>query len=166
MGVKFDLKGDALYIASIGKTDVRTHNVVGTIGAGLYPFASLHGTVWSYPNTGVIWKITKSESNGSSSNGNNKTIATTTTGRTNDSLAFSINGTTDKPITGLGSGAAYIHIPNTVTTTRSISSMSIPAKSNSTSHPITNHTTILTSNSPAMAGNTMNNSAFGIPSLP
>jgi hypothetical protein len=28
-------------------------------GAGLYPFASIHATVWSYANTGVIWKVTK-----------------------------------------------------------------------------------------------------------
>jgi hypothetical protein len=65
-GVKFDLKGDAMYIADFGKAEIRTSNPAsgsGTdklaFGAGLYPFASIHATVWSYANTGVIWKVTK-----------------------------------------------------------------------------------------------------------
>jgi glucose/arabinose dehydrogenase len=65
-GVKFDLKGDAMYIADFGKVEIRTSNPAsgsGTdklaFGAGLYPFASIHATVWSYANTGVIWKVTK-----------------------------------------------------------------------------------------------------------
>jgi hypothetical protein len=40
-------------------------------GAGLYPFASIHATVWSYANTGVIWKVTKI--------GGNATTTTSTT---------------------------------------------------------------------------------------
>jgi glucose/arabinose dehydrogenase len=65
-GVKFDLKGDAMYIADFGKVEIRTSSPAGNsgtdklaFGAGLYPFASIHATVWPYANTGVIWKVTK-----------------------------------------------------------------------------------------------------------
>jgi hypothetical protein len=51
VGVKFNLQGDALYIASFGKTELRTA-VTGS-GAGLYPFGTV---VWPHPNTGVVWK--------------------------------------------------------------------------------------------------------------
>jgi glucose/arabinose dehydrogenase len=68
IGVKFDNKGDALYIVSYGKTILRESVPTGgsgipgyRSGAGLYPFATIHATVWPYANTGVIWKITPSE---------------------------------------------------------------------------------------------------------
>jgi glucose/arabinose dehydrogenase len=68
IGVKFDLKGDALYIVSYGKTTLRESVPTGgsgipgyRSGAGLYPFATIHATVWTYANTGIIWKVTPSE---------------------------------------------------------------------------------------------------------
>ena len=68
IGVKFVNKGDALYIISYGKTTLRESVPIGgsgipgyRSGAGLYPFATIHATVWPYANTGVIWKITPSE---------------------------------------------------------------------------------------------------------
>ena len=30
-------------------------------GIGLHPFATIHSIVWTYANTGVIWKATPSE---------------------------------------------------------------------------------------------------------
>jgi glucose/arabinose dehydrogenase len=66
IGIKFNLKGDAMYIASFGKVEIRTSTPAGgsgtpglAFGAGLYPFATIHAVVWAYPNTGVIWKVTK-----------------------------------------------------------------------------------------------------------
>jgi hypothetical protein len=66
IGVKFNLQGDSLYIVSYGKVEIRSEAIGGSSGTdglafntGLYPFASIHATVWSYPNTGVVWKITK-----------------------------------------------------------------------------------------------------------
>jgi hypothetical protein len=66
IGVKFDSQGDSLYIVSYGKVEIRSEAIGGSSGTdglafntGLYPFASIHATVWSYPNTGVVWKITK-----------------------------------------------------------------------------------------------------------
>ena len=68
IGVKFDLKGDALYIVSYGKTTLRESVPTGgsgipgyRSGTGLYPFATIHATVWTYANTGIIWKVTPSE---------------------------------------------------------------------------------------------------------
>ena len=59
VGVKFDLKGDALYVVSIGKTEVRASVPVNNqTSSGLYPFASVHAMPWPYANTGVVWKIT------------------------------------------------------------------------------------------------------------
>ena len=65
-GVKFDLKGDAMYIADFGKVEIRTSNPASSsgtdklaFGSGLYPFATIHAMVWPYANTGVIWKVTK-----------------------------------------------------------------------------------------------------------
>jgi hypothetical protein len=62
--VKFDPKGDALYIVSYGKTEIRETVPTGgsgipgyRSGAGLYPFGTIHATVWTYANTGVIWKV-------------------------------------------------------------------------------------------------------------
>ena len=66
VGIKFNLKGDAMYIASFGKVEIRTSTPAGgsgtpglAFGAGMYPFATIHAVVWAYPNTGVIWKVTK-----------------------------------------------------------------------------------------------------------
>jgi glucose/arabinose dehydrogenase len=66
VGVKFDSQGDSLYVVSYGKVEIRSEAIGGSSGTdglafntGLYPFASIHATVWSYPNTGVVWKITK-----------------------------------------------------------------------------------------------------------
>lgn len=137
VGVKFNLNGDALYIVSIGKSEIREHNTVGTLGAGLYPFASIHATVWPYPNTGAVWKMTEVGTNSS----------TTTTGRTNDSSAFTINGTTDKPITGFGKGAAYLRIPTTMTTSRTnnnTSSATFLPLANTSNTQMTNQTTAIT----------------------
>ncbi len=59
VGVKFDLKGDALYVVSIGKTEIRTNVPVNNqTSSGLYPFASVPAMPWPYANTGVVWKIT------------------------------------------------------------------------------------------------------------
>jgi glucose/arabinose dehydrogenase len=59
-GVKFDLKGDALYVVSIGKTEVRSNVPVSNLtSSGLYPFATVHAMPWPYANTGVVWKITR-----------------------------------------------------------------------------------------------------------
>jgi len=58
VGVKFDLKGDALYVVSIGKTEVRSNVPVSNLtSSGLYPFATVHAMPWPYANTGVVWKI-------------------------------------------------------------------------------------------------------------
>jgi len=66
-----------MYIADFGKVEIRTSNPAsrsGTdklaFGAGLYPFASIHATVWSYANTGVIWKVTKIGGNASTTTTN------------------------------------------------------------------------------------------------
>ena len=82
-GIKFDLKGDAMYIADFGKVEVRTSNPAGgsgtdklAFGAGLYPFASIHATVWSYANTGVIWKVTKIGGNAAESTSSSTTTTT------------------------------------------------------------------------------------------
>ena len=58
VGVKFDLKGDALYVVSIGKTEVRSNVPVSNLtSSGLYPFATVHAMPWPYANTGVVWKV-------------------------------------------------------------------------------------------------------------
>lgn len=60
VGVKFDLKGDALYVVSIAKTEVRSNVPVSNLtSSGLYPFATVHAMPWPYANTGVVWKITR-----------------------------------------------------------------------------------------------------------
>ncbi|MFL6510096.1 MAG: hypothetical protein ACJ700_02790, partial [Nitrososphaera sp.] len=60
VGVKFDLKGDALYDVSIAKTEVRSNVPVSNLtSSGLYPFATVHAMPWPYANTGVVWKITR-----------------------------------------------------------------------------------------------------------
>ncbi len=83
-GVKFNPQGDSLYVISNGKFEITT-DVPGPFsgldhyktGKGLYPFASLHATAWPYANTGIIWKVTKINTNNNTSsidtsgNGNN-----------------------------------------------------------------------------------------------
>jgi len=60
VGIKFDLKGDALYVVSIAKTEVRSNVPVSNLtSSGLYPFATVHAMPWPYANTGVVWKITR-----------------------------------------------------------------------------------------------------------
>ena len=70
IGVKFDLKGDAMYVTSYGKVEIRTSNPAGrsgtdhlAFGSGLYPFATIHAMVWPYANTGVVWKIARANTN-------------------------------------------------------------------------------------------------------
>jgi hypothetical protein len=65
IGVKFDTEGDALFIVSYGKNNIKRKCTCWWIWysrlhirSRLYPFASIHATVWLYANTGVIWKIT------------------------------------------------------------------------------------------------------------
>src|SRR5919106_838024 len=58
VGIAFNQDESALYIASIGKVEVRTTLPNNSI--------TLPNPVpWYYPNTGVIWKITKSSGNNS-----------------------------------------------------------------------------------------------------
>jgi glucose/arabinose dehydrogenase len=70
IGIKFDLKGDSMYVTSYGKVEIRTSNPAGrsgtdhlTFGSGLYPFATIHAMVWPYANTGIVWKLTKVNTN-------------------------------------------------------------------------------------------------------
>jgi DNA-binding beta-propeller fold protein YncE len=58
VGVAFDPNEDALYIASIGKVEIRT-----TL-SGNNSIQLPEPVPWFYPNTGVIWKITKIPSSG------------------------------------------------------------------------------------------------------
>jgi glucose/arabinose dehydrogenase len=118
VGVKFNLHGDAMYVVSFGKTEIRA-GIPGS-GAGLYPFGSIHGVVWAYPNTGVIWKITKIGSSTSVASSTNNPMNSTklvitfqnaTTGQVNNSLALSENGTTGKAVSGFTTGAPYLHVP-------------------------------------------------------
>jgi hypothetical protein len=53
VGIAFNQDESALYIASIGKVEVRT--TLPNNGITLP-----EPVPWYYPNTGVIWKITKS----------------------------------------------------------------------------------------------------------
>jgi glucose/arabinose dehydrogenase len=63
--IKFSPEGDAMYVVSYGKVEIRTSIPKGgtgipeyRAGAGLYPFATIHATVWPFANTGVVWKVT------------------------------------------------------------------------------------------------------------
>jgi glucose/arabinose dehydrogenase len=101
-GVKFDLKGDAMYIADFGKVEVRTDAIgsaSGTdrlaFGTGLYPFATIHAMLWPYANTGVIWKVTKI------SGGEN--VAASTTLPSSSSTSTEINNTMSPSSTSLTS---------------------------------------------------------------
>src|SRR5919106_263198 len=58
VGIAFNQDENALYIASIGKVEVRT-----TLPNNGIPLPK--PVPWYYPNTGVIWKITKSSGNNS-----------------------------------------------------------------------------------------------------
>lgn len=62
VGLEFNPDGSALYIADFGKVEIRK---ITPEGAEL-PIS----VVWPYPNTGIIWKVTKS------SDGNNNTSTT------------------------------------------------------------------------------------------
>jgi hypothetical protein len=68
VGIKFSPDGNALYIVSYGKTEIRTSIPASDAGmskykagSGLYPFATTHAVVWPYMNTGVVWKVTKAD---------------------------------------------------------------------------------------------------------
>jgi hypothetical protein len=53
VGIAFNKKQDVLYIASIGKVEIRT--TLPDDNNTLLP----EPLPWYYPNTGVIWKVTK-----------------------------------------------------------------------------------------------------------
>jgi hypothetical protein len=102
-GVKFDLKGDAMYIADFGKVEVRTDAIgsaSGTdrlaFGTGLYPFATIHAMLWPYANTGVIWKVTKIS-------GGENVAASTTLPSSSSSTPTEINNTMSPSSTSLTS---------------------------------------------------------------
>jgi glucose/arabinose dehydrogenase len=185
IGIKFNLQGDALYVVSFGKTEIRTA-VTGS-GAGLYPFGSIHAKVWPYANTGVVWKVTKignTNNTNKSSTMAKTTFQNATTGQTNDSSAMSINATTTKPVIGFATGAPYLRIPlGKVPQAGMNGNMSVlkaevpppanlahglPATGNHTSAPSSsNNTTTASSNS--ISKSSINKSAkrpFGIPAVP
>ncbi len=190
VGLKFNLQGDALYIASFGKTELRTA-VTGS-GAGLYPFGSIHAVVWPHPNTGVIWKVTRignstntgmAPSNKGTANITKSVITfqNATIGQIRNSSALSINATTTKPVIGFTTGAPYLHMPlakSPQTGAKEILSTALPPAvsppSNSTQGlpKIVNHTSsgASTSNSTnAATGAAVNKPAkrpFGIPAVP
>jgi glucose/arabinose dehydrogenase len=148
VGVKFDLKGDSMYVTSYGKVEIRTSNPAGlsgtdhlAFGAGLYPFATIHAMVWPYANTGVVWKISKVNTN---------TNTTTTAG-------------TPPPTTkSTGSLADYTLPPLPLAASKS------QPVSNATSVTISNQTsTQATNNVGANITNQRNNAApTGIPGVP
>jgi glucose/arabinose dehydrogenase len=187
VGIKFNLQGDAMYVVSFGKTEIRT-GIPGS-GAGLYPFGSIHGTVWAYPNTGVVWKVTKIDNGTSAPPGSSNPINGTkpaitfqngTTGRVNNSLALSENGTTGKALTGFTTGAPYLRIPLKAAQTGIKGALPsvLPAISPPTTNA--NHTSILAQNNTSTtaknnAGSNSTNKAsvnkpakrpFGIPAVP
>lgn len=180
VGVKFNLQGDAMYVVSFGKTEIR-EGIPGS-GAGLYPFGSIHATVWAYPNTGVVWKVTKIGSGTNTMSGSNGTkpaitFQNGTTGQVNNSLALSENGTTGKALTGFTTGAPYLRIPLKAAQTGIKGALPsvMPAIS-----PPPNHTSILAQNntSTTAKNNAVSNSTnkasvnkpakrpFGIPAVP
>ena len=72
--IKFSPEGDAMYVVSYGKVEIRTSIPKGGTGipeyrsgAGLYPFATIHATVWPFANTGVVWKVTPVDNNATDS---------------------------------------------------------------------------------------------------
>jgi hypothetical protein len=150
VGVKFDLKGDSMYVTSYGKVEIRTSNPAGlsgtdhlAFGAGLYPFATIHAMVWPYANTGVVWKISKV-------NTNTNTNTTTTA------------GTTPQTTKSTGSLTDYIMPPLSLAASKS------QPVSNATSATISNQTsTQATNNVGANITNQRNNAApTGIPGVP
>lgn len=54
-GIKFDPDGKSLFIASVGNNEVRTVTPRGAY----FPFPM--GQPWTYPNTGIIWQVTRSK---------------------------------------------------------------------------------------------------------
>jgi hypothetical protein len=72
--IKFSPEGDAMYVVSYGKVEIRTSIPKGGTGipeyrsgAGLYPFATIHATVWPFANTGVVWKVIPVDNNATDS---------------------------------------------------------------------------------------------------
>jgi hypothetical protein len=95
VGIKFNLNGDALYIVSIGKTEIRA-SVPPTGHDG--PFSTTPAVPWTYANSGVIWKVTKINNNNSSSS----------TSPTKDFILKQVPSSTSPP------GSVVIKQPNTV----------------------------------------------------
>ncbi|MBA3749424.1 MAG: hypothetical protein H0X03_00720 [Nitrosopumilus sp.] len=52
VGLSFDMNGTALYVADLGKLELR--DTIPTTDASLN-----HTATWPYPYTGIVWKITK-----------------------------------------------------------------------------------------------------------
>ena len=90
------MNGDALYIVSIGKTEIRA-SVPPTGHDG--PFSTTPAVPWTYANSGVIWKVTKINNN------NNKS---STTNPTKDFILKQVPSSTSPP------GSVVIKQPNTV----------------------------------------------------
>ena len=95
VGIKFNLNGDALYIVSIGKTEIRA-SVPPTGHDG--PFSTTPAVPWTYANSGVIWKVTKINNNNSS----------TSNSPTKDFILKQVPSSTSPP------GSVVIKQPNTV----------------------------------------------------
>jgi hypothetical protein len=146
----------------------------------LYPFGSIHATVWAYPNTGVVWKVTKIGSSINTVSGSNNPINGTkpaisfqngTTGQVNNSLALSENGTTGKALTGFTTGAPYVRIPLKAAQT-GIKGALLPTNANHTSILAQNNTSTTAKNN-AVSNSTNKASVnkpakrpFGIPAVP
>jgi glucose/arabinose dehydrogenase len=101
VGIKFNLNGDALYIVSIGKTEIRA-SVPPTGHDG--PFSTTPAVPWTYANSGVIWKVTKINNNNNSNNNN----SSSTTSPTKDFILKQVPSATSPP------GSVVIKQPNTV----------------------------------------------------
>jgi glucose/arabinose dehydrogenase len=95
VGIKFNLNGDALYVVSIGKTEIRT-SIPPTGHDG--PFSTTPAVPWTYANSGVIWKVTKINNNNSNSG----------TSPTKDFILKQVPSSTSPP------GSVVIKQPNTV----------------------------------------------------
>jgi glucose/arabinose dehydrogenase/plastocyanin len=109
--VKFSPTGDALYVTSVGKYEVRT--ITNTTGVIPFPY----GQPWAYPWTGILWKVTPS-GDGSGSAGVNRT-------------AVESGGSHEKIIQGLTIGSSS---KNNYTTpeTNATSSEKVPESANVT----------------------------------
>jgi len=102
VGIKFNLNGDALYIVSIGKTEIRA-SVPPTGHDG--PFSTTPAVPWTYANSGVIWKVTKINNN---NNNNNNNSSSASTNPTKDFILKQVPSSTSPP------GSVVIKQPNTV----------------------------------------------------